>query len=265
MKRSRTGVNQRHEQILDVLNIETTADVPYLSSLLNVSAATVRRDLRYLEAEGKIRRVYNGAKLTDHFIKEGIQAINRREKSAIAKYAASLVERDTTVFVNSGTTTYLIIENLFEKNVTVVTNNLYAVVKTIDSTPGIIANILLTGGVLHSGENTLFGDFTINAISSVISSQTFIGATGISASGLTSISPEKALISNAMINQCHGPKYVVIDSSKLGKKTNFYTCPLNKISCVITDTLADPEEVKKIRELGVEVALINPATGEREQ
>lgn len=265
MKQSRTGVNQRQEQILDVLNMKMVADVPYLSSLLKVSSATIRRDLRCLEAEGKIKRIYNGAKITDHFVKRGIHAVKRREKAAIAKYAASLVERNTTVFVNSGTTTYLIIENLFDKNVTVVTNNLYTVFKSLDSTPGIVANILLTGGVLHSGDNSLFGDFTMHAISSVISSQTFLGVTGISASGLTSISPEKALISNAMIDQCHGPKYVVIDSSKLGKKTNFYTCPLNKITCIITDTLADPEEVKKIQELGVEVALINPDTGEREQ
>ena len=265
MKRSRSGVNQRHERILEVLNTKIMVDVPYLSSLLNVSSATIRRDLRYLEAEGRLKRIYNGAKIADNFVKQGIHTVQRREKGAIAKYAASLVERDTTVFINSGTTTFLIIEQLFDKNVTIVTNNLYTVFRTLDSTPGIIANILLTGGALHSGDNSLFGDFTINAISSVISSQIFIGVTGISASGITSISPEKALISNTMINQCHGKKYVVVDSSKIGQKTNFYTCPVNKISCVITDTAANREEIKNIREQGVEVALINPDTGEREQ
>lgn len=266
MKRSKAGVNKRHQQILDSLNERIAVDVPYLTSLVGVSAATVRRDLRYLEAEGHLKRTYNGAKVIDYLQKRGMaHDYKRKEKCAIAKYAASLVERDTTVFINSGTTTFLVIENLFDKNVTIVTNNLFTVSKLLDSTPGILAKILLTGGGLHSGDDGLSGDFTIHSISSVVSSRTFLAATGISASGITSISPEKALVSNAMIKQCRGPKYVLVDSSKLGKETNFFTCPVTEITCVITDSGADIEEVDKIRRLGVEVALINPDTGERVQ
>lgn len=266
MKRSKAGVNERYRQILDVLNERTAVDVPYLTSLVGVSAATVRRDLRYLEAKGQLKRTYNGAKVIESFQKYGTPYDpKRKEKCAIAKYAASLVEWDTTILVNSGTTTFLIIENLFDKNMTIVTNNLFTVSKLLDSAPGIVAKILLVGGILHSGDDGLIGDFTMHSISSVVSSQTFLAATGISASGITSISPEKALVSNAMIRQCRGPIYVVVDSGKLGKETNFYTCPVTDITCVITDTGADPNEVKKIRQLGVEVALINPDTGEREQ
>lgn len=266
MKKSRAGVDERHYAILEILGAKTVVDVPYLSTTIGVSAATIRRDLRYLESKGQLKRIYNGARLASFPLQHGLAGDQRRkEKSAVAKYAASLVERGTTIFVNSGTTTFQVIENLSDKNVTVITNNLFIVSKYLDSTSGIIAKILLTGGFLHSGDDGLIGDFAINSISSVISSQTFLGVTGISSSGITTLSPEKAFISNAMIKQCHGPKYVVTDSSKLGKETNFFTCPVTDITSVITDTLANSEEVKKIRDLGVEVILINPETGERDQ
>ena len=61
-----------------------------------------------------------------------------------------------------------------------------------------------------------------------------------------------------MIARCKGPKIVVADGSKIGNSTSFYTCPVTDISCLVTDTSADPEELQRIRNTGVEVVVVDP-------
>ena len=60
----------------------------------------------------------------------------------------------------------------------------------------------------------------------------------------------------SMIKQCQGEKIVIADSSKIGKYLSFFSASLSDISCVITDSLADPEELERIREKGVRVDVL---------
>lgn len=63
MKNSRSIIAKRHNYILQKLNAEHSVIVEDLTTELNVSALTIRRDLDDLAAQGKVERFFGGAKL----------------------------------------------------------------------------------------------------------------------------------------------------------------------------------------------------------
>ena len=87
---------RRVRHVLEVLDQSTFASVDELVTALDASPATVRRDLRMLESDGRLRRTHGGAKSTDidrrlhgtPFTKD----VNfmTREMSVIAKAAAAM-------------------------------------------------------------------------------------------------------------------------------------------------------------------------------
>ena len=52
---------ERHEQIIDILKQRTSASVHFLAKQLHTSEPTIRRDLRTLALENKIKRTFGGA------------------------------------------------------------------------------------------------------------------------------------------------------------------------------------------------------------
>ena len=57
--------SERQDKIIELLKKRENASVHFLSKELYVSEPTIRRDLAQLEAEGKIKRTFGGAVLTD--------------------------------------------------------------------------------------------------------------------------------------------------------------------------------------------------------
>jgi DeoR/GlpR family transcriptional regulator of sugar metabolism len=99
-----------------------------LAELMSVSHMTVRRDIHQLEEEGKVISVSGGVRLSDALrqelaYKEKAQ-LHHRQKRAIGKYAAAMVEDGQVVYLDAGTTSFEIARHLAERfNLTVVTND----------------------------------------------------------------------------------------------------------------------------------------------
>ena len=100
-----------------------------LASQLRVSRETIRRDLKQLELDGHLRCTYGGG--VKPFAGGGDQPIaqrmrvNAREKARVAARAAKLVQDDTTIFIDSGTTTLAFARHLLQRDrVRVFTNSL---------------------------------------------------------------------------------------------------------------------------------------------
>ena len=54
-------VNERREQITELLSRRPSVTVAELTGLFQVSQETIRKDLEYLERQGVLRRVHGGA------------------------------------------------------------------------------------------------------------------------------------------------------------------------------------------------------------
>ena len=61
---------KRHQDILDKLEKEKHLKVLELCEILNVSAVTIRKDLKLLEQKGLLHRTHGGASLENPYINE---------------------------------------------------------------------------------------------------------------------------------------------------------------------------------------------------
>ena len=143
------------------------ADVGDLSEQLNVNAATVRRDLIKLEAEGAVERVHGGAYarsaqtgvLVDFSLRAEFQF---EAKRAIARKVASLIENGDTVFLDTGTTVSMVAEELVDRQPLVVVTNSLAVAQILHSSHGI--NLYVVGGRYQPHTRALIGPMTEHEI-----------------------------------------------------------------------------------------------------
>jgi DeoR family fructose operon transcriptional repressor len=97
---------QRRERIQEYLATHKIARMDELYAMLDTSEATVRRDLEWLELQGKVERTHGGAILSQRLIfePEYTQRAQKHpeEKRLIGKIAAALIEDNDVVFINSG-------------------------------------------------------------------------------------------------------------------------------------------------------------------
>jgi DeoR/GlpR family transcriptional regulator of sugar metabolism len=146
-------VRARRERLAQLLEQHRYLPVQELCRRLGVSEATARRDLAALVREKKITRTYGGAlhEFNDRFpsFRER-QAKSGRGKARIAAMALGFIERNRTLFFDSGTTVFAIAEAFRERPitpVTVVTSNL-PVGEMLAAIPGVEV-YQLAGQLLH--------------------------------------------------------------------------------------------------------------------
>ena len=87
---------QRREHLRQMLREGGVARVEDLRRKLDVSVATIRRDLEILEEDGKVRRVHGGAVSMESRLEEPVfenkTSLAAKEKQRIAEEAYSLIE-----------------------------------------------------------------------------------------------------------------------------------------------------------------------------
>ena len=241
MKKTQSIVSKRRDKILDYISTNESINTNELAEKLNISPLTLRRDLQSLDDEGLIVRYYGGAKLaTDIDIdsksdseENTIDLMYNQKKHIIAKYAADLIDDGDTIFINSSSTALLILQYLDNKRVYVVTNN----GKALQSSIGPNIELVLTGGQVYERKQSLVGEFATYILSKITADKCFLGVSGIASdSGISTSVLQETLINHEMINRCSGPVYILADSSKVGKHTNFSSGDINEISHLITDS-----------------------------
>lgn len=222
---------------------------------MNVSPLTIRRDLQYWEELGAIERFYGGAKLVQSFVENDPVHSNEPYKHAIAKYAAQYVEEGDTIFINTSSTSLLVIKYIRNKHCTVVTNNAKAVFLEHDP----MVTICLTGGELRFPKESMVGDFALNNLNKVTASKCFLGCSGISMdSGMTTAILPEVTINEAMVRRCNGPTFILCDHTKVGVSHNFTATTLDTIDYIITDKLADAHELDTLQQQDITVVTLDP-------
>lgn len=258
MKNSKSVVFRRQQQLLELLQEEKQIDVDTAAARLDVSATTIRRDLMMFEKQHLIHRFHGGAQLIAGTLKEEDTSttdskahIDREQKTAIARYAASLIEDGDTIFMNSSSTTLLLLDYLKNKSVIVVTNNSNAIGYPHDP----LVTIILTGGEIYERRKSLVGEFALQTLTKINADKAFIGVGGISVNGgiTTSVLPETA-VNETMMRRSSDHCYVLAARDKIGKEHNFLSGTIDKVNTLITCSGADANEINNLRSHGVEVA-----------
>ena len=247
---------ERRKKILYYLKNDSSVQVDKLAENLDVSLATIRRDLTALEKEGLLRRVYGGAVSIDRPIAsddafKARQFKQMGEKIAVGRLAASLVQPGDTVMLDVGTTTLEVARALKNRSdVTVLTNSLSILNELVDSS----LNVYSLSGRMRKNEYSLVA----NALQSFHIDKVFLGCGGYSMEyGLTETIYENALNRSFFIQQSEDA-ILVTDSSKFGKNSSVIVENSARVKTIVTDTGLSEDWLRKLQERGIKVLLAEP-------
>ncbi|HML21903.1 MAG TPA: DeoR/GlpR family DNA-binding transcription regulator [Aggregatilinea sp.] len=255
-------VEERRRAILERLNQRGRVAVKELSDEMQVSAVTIRQDLRALEQAGRLERTYGGAVIRT--VGAPVQELSfnvrliksRHQKEAIALAAVALVQEGYSIALDSSTTSYAMVPYLKRlEKLTVVTNSLIVAQAFLDS-PHI--QVLLPGGRVRRDSISLVGEpDTLPKINLNIG---FFGARGLDlAVGATEVDGDEAILKQATMARCL-KTILLVDASKWGQVAPYTMLPPQEISTVITSSGAPGDMVSALEMLGAKVTVVPDET-----
>ena len=244
---------ERHQIILNNLNLYGRITIQELLDQLKVSKQTIRRDLDYLENQGKLTKVHGGAVVK--VISEKFEApfherlkVNIEEKKRIGVRAAEMIQDGDVIAFGIGTTTLHVADNIRnKKNLTI----LLSCVRTLNSLielkrSGFFSGkIIFLAGEIDTDSMAGLGTLTLQNMNQFQVDKAFIGANGITLEqGLSTYDIEDGNFLKKIISISKEVN-LVIDHSKIGISSLYQFATINKIQNIISagDVPEDWKEV----------------------
>lgn len=244
---------ERERLILQALS-NGIGSIVELSSRLNVSEATVRRDLQSLEKQGKARRVHGGAIQVEFSRTEPVftkkATFHATEKDRIANLAFELIDDGDSIFLDGGSTILALARKLEQrKNLTIVTNSIMAAAELMESSH----RLILLGGEFRAISRTLVGPLTGQIVNSLNINKAFMGTIGFTTeSGISTTEPNEAYTKELIMGRA-SKVIVLVDSSKIGIASFVTSGSIKDIDIVVSDSNISEEVVEKLNEQNIEV------------
>ncbi len=246
MKNKMQLVIERRNKLFHTISNDPELTITELAEHFRTSEITIRRDLQALQKENKIELFFGGYKVIQS---ESIDLITCC-RTAIARYAASLVEDNDIIFINTSSTAISMISYISAKNVTVITNNGKAINMEFPHS----VSVYLTGGEIRNPKSALVGDMAMRTIREIRVHKSFLGCTGLSIQeGMTTKNANEVNINSLMLENATISSYILADFTKFNAIGNFTSCPTPAIRNIITDSCADESTVQQFREAGINI------------
>lgn len=226
---------EREQMIISLLERKGKISVEELSATLKISASTLRKQLGVMQAKGLVVRTYGGVMTVSSVPDESFDNKlykNVAEKRRIASMARSFINNGNSVSLGSGTTVYALGNLMDDLTVlTVHTNSLQtadylARVQTLE--------VHIASGVIRSHTGTIIGNDVRSYFNKLYVDYAFISCDAIDSNGvvysdnLAVATSEQSVILNAK------HKYILCDSSKIGKKSVGQIVTLSQCDGLIT-------------------------------
>jgi DeoR family transcriptional regulator, aga operon transcriptional repressor len=244
--------------ILQELNQHGSVGVGALAERLEVSEASVRRDLQLLERQKLLTRTHGGAVASGVLYELPMRyrgGQHYEAKRAIAQCTAELLPADvSSIGLNGGSTTTEVARALATRpGLRVVTNAL-----NIASELAVRSNIelVLCGGTARTESYELVGPLAELVLANVNLDVAVIGVDGVSpTAGFTTHHDVEAQTNRALVAAA-ARVIVVADSSKLGKRGFARIGDIATASDIVTDSGADKDAVAELERLGPRVHVV---------
>jgi len=212
---ARLSQQDRHAQLLALLRRDGIVRIATLARTFDVTTETARRDLDDLAESGALQRTYGGGASLSLIDEPGIGLrglVHARERTRIAAAAATLVEPGDALLIDAGSTTSLFASALAARNLhlTVVTNCIpvAAALGAADR-----CRVILCPGDYVAREAGVFGTETVAFLRRFQANKAFVGAGGLSATGMTDADSAGCAVKRTMLERADRA-ILVADSSK---------------------------------------------------
>jgi len=263
---------ERRAKIQELLIRNSTVIISELAKLFGTSEMTIRRDLDALEARGVCQRIHGGAMSLRLLQYQGVpyppfptrKQSQVREKAAIGQAAAALVCPGETIAIDSGTTAANMAYALRERGpFTAITNSIRVMEQLYDA-PDV--TLVSAGGTLSiegmttgGGDLSFVGPIAVSTLRTFRPSKSFISTSGLTVKdGISNASLLQTEVKRTLI-EIADEVILITDHTKFGRVSAFIVTGIDAIHKIITDTAAPQEDIAKLRALGIEVILVEPA------
>ena len=174
------NAHERHQRILAILEKRQRAGAVELQAATGASAATLRRDLDFLEGQDLVVRIHGAvlhpsvAAAEPSLLQKSHSAVEAKRRMAVV--AAGLVPVGATVFVDSGTTCLEAARLLrVRSNLTIITNSL----PVIAGHEQFRAKLIVIGGERRALSGALVGNLASAGLTGLKADIALIGASGL--------------------------------------------------------------------------------------
>lgn len=213
---------ERKQLILGELEFSGRLSFHEIERLVDVSPTTIRRDLTRMNAEGVVERYHGGVKIANEVVEYSMrqkQSMHSDEKCRIGTMAASFLAPNELIFIGGGSTTYTMIDHIFEKSISVITNS----VPHAEALHRKGIRTFLLCGFLRTRTRCLGGSETVRLMSQYRFDRAFMGSGGIGddLSLLSSDQDEFDIKRTALENSSRS--YILVDGSKFGLTAMYQT------------------------------------------
>lgn len=248
---------ERQRIILDILKREGVVRTAELCEMLNVSAVTIRSDLRDIKQAGECEIIWGGAvsKAPAGDVETQLEQrgkINYESKKRIGARAAELIEVGQTIILDAGTTTVEIVNHLPRdlEYLRVITPALNVAIAT---THYPYIELVMPGGILRSLTRSLVGSQTLRSLELFNADWFFLASGGFDLEhGVTTGNIMEVEVKRTMLKQA-ARVVLVADGSKYGRILSLNVTPLSKIDVLVTDHQMSAADVKAVEAVGVTV------------
>ncbi len=248
----------RWNAILELLAQEGRLSVEKAAQALDVSTATIRRDLDQLAEQQMLMRTRGGAVAQSVSYDLPLRYKTARQagaKQRIAEAAAGLVRPGAVIGLNGGTTTselarVLATRSTLESGFTIVTNALNIAAELAVRRH---VKIVVTGGVARQQSYELIGPLASGVLEQVTLDVAFVGVDGLDVElGASAEHEGEASVNHLLITRAT-QVVVVADSSKIGKRAFSRICPIGQIDTLVTDADLPDQAAARLTDTGMTV------------
>ncbi|KDM91108.1 DeoR/GlpR family DNA-binding transcription regulator [Photobacterium galatheae] len=225
----------------------------------DVSRDSARRDLVKLTQRPGIQRIRGGAvkaavsTRSEPYVGKAISAA----KQQLALCAASLVEANDTLLLDTGTTHTLLAGQLSQPS-TVVTNSV-DILQQLAGNPDMKVHLL--GGHFDAFHRAILGAQAEKQLTEYRVNKAFIGVCALSEHGLSTNNEQEASLKKAMMAQAQ-QVILVCEHHKIGQDNFHHICSLDAVDVLITDQPLTTTDAELFDHHDIQVIVINVTKGQ---
>ncbi|KZN29074.1 hypothetical protein N480_09915 [Pseudoalteromonas luteoviolacea S2607] len=247
---------ERHQLILEQLNIHGRITSVDLAKLLAVSEDTIRRDLNKLGELKLLRRVHGGALVLQEDTPDYFDRLNSPDpsKKRFIQPALAMLEAGQTIVIDSGETCRYLAQNLPANLPLTVVTGCPLIVQDLMQHPQV--QVIQLGGRMFKPAMRTTGSSAIEMLKQIRFDLVFMGICAFHVKhGFCVNYFEEAEVLRATIEQADRT-ILMGPHDKLDKTMTYQIVPAQKIHHIITDQGVRADIQASIEELGIELEIV---------
>lgn len=251
---------ERHRAIETIVRQRGRLTVSELALHLGASGITVRRDLRLLEAAGKVVRAHGGALHPEFldtepgFERKAVEAVDA--KVALAKAVAAELPGRGQIFIDAGTTCLEVARQILDRReLTIVTNS----IPLLQLGTHAKARVIGVGGDVRAVSLALVGGLALDWLRSLRFDVTVVAASGLDVKeGASTTELSEAAVKQLACARA-SKRILVSHAAKWNKPVAVRFAGWEVFQVFVTDAKLTGAEKALLRRAGVAANVISPA------